>query len=59
VKEFLSQKGVPFQELDVARDARARDDMIKRSGMMAVPTILVDDQVVVGFDRQRLNELLH
>jgi len=59
VKEFLSQKGVSYQEFDVAKDEKARWEMVNKSGRMAVPTILVDDQVVIGFDKNKLEQLLH
>ncbi|MDD3653312.1 MAG: glutaredoxin domain-containing protein [Desulfotomaculaceae bacterium] len=58
MKEYLSQKGVQYKEINVAGDARARDDMIKKTGRMAVPTITAGDQVVVGFNRSELDKLL-
>jgi glutaredoxin-like YruB-family protein len=57
-KEFLSQRGVPFAEKDVSVDATAAAEMVRRSGQQGVPVITVDDQVVVGFDRPRLEKLL-
>ena len=43
---------------NVAEDADARQELMARTGRMAVPVILVDDDVVVGFDRGRLKRLL-
>lgn len=59
VKEFLSQKGVSYREYNVASDTKARDEMLAKSGKMSVPTIVVGNQVVVGFDRAKLEQLLH
>ncbi|HBV95718.1 MAG TPA: NrdH-redoxin [Desulfotomaculum sp.] len=59
MKEFLSQKGVSYTEHDVAKDQRAREDMLRKAGRMAVPTITVGDQVVVGFNPSELEKLLH
>ena len=56
-KEFLSSHGVHFVAKHVAEDAAARDELIARTGRMAVPVITIDD-VVVGFDRGRLQRLL-
>jgi len=42
----------------VAEDAAARDELLARTGRMAVPVITVDDEVIVGFDRGRLKRLL-
>lgn len=58
MKEFLSQKGLAFEEKDVSEDDKAREEMYRRSGHMAVPTIIVDDKVMVGFDPQRLSKML-
>lgn len=56
--EFLSQQGVPFQEKDVSRDRAAAMEMVRRSGQRGVPVITVDDEVIVGFDRRRLEQLI-
>jgi hypothetical protein len=42
----------------VAEDAAAREELMARTGRMAVPVITVDEEVVVGFDRGRLKRLL-
>jgi S1-C subfamily serine protease len=42
----------------VSRDQMAAQDMVSRSGQMGVPVIIVDDQVVVGFNQPRLETLL-
>lgn len=47
-----------FTEVNVAEDQEAREELVRRTGQMAVPVILVDDEVVVGFDRGRLERLL-
>jgi glutaredoxin len=42
----------------VATDQEAREELVRRTGQMAVPVILVGEDVVVGFDRARLTALL-
>jgi len=59
VKEFLSQKGVNYEELDVADNEEARREMLEKTGRMAVPTIIIDGEVIVGFDREKIEEHLH
>ena len=59
VKEYLSQKGVEFREMDVAQDETARDDLYKKTGMMAVPVIEIDGEFIVGFDKQAIEKKLH
>ena len=57
-KGFLDSMGVDYTEYDVSRDRAAADEMVKLTGQMGVPVIAVDGQVVIGFDRQRLQALL-
>ena len=57
-EEFLSQRGVPFRKIDVSVDTQAANEMVLRSGQQGVPVITVGDEVVVGFDRPRLERLL-
>ncbi|MFC2058296.1 glutaredoxin family protein [Chloroflexota bacterium] len=57
-EEYLSQKGIQFVKHDVASDKSATKEMIQKSGQMGVPVIMVDDKVVVGFNRGELDKLL-
>ena len=57
-KEFLSQKGYTFTEYDVTRDRAALDEMVKLSGGRSVPVIAACNEVMVGFDRTRLDQML-
>ena len=57
-KEFLSQKGYPFTEFDVTKDRVALDEMVKISGARSVPVISACNEVMVGFDRNRLEQML-
>ena len=57
-KEFFKEKGIEYKEFDVATDAEKRQEMIKRSGQMSVPVIFVDDEMIVGFNKEKLSELL-
>ena len=58
VKEFLSQRGTAFEECDVSRDPSAAQELVRSTGQMGVPVTVIDGQVVVGFDRARLEQLL-
>jgi glutaredoxin len=57
VKEFLSQKGIEFTERDVTVDELAIAEL-EELGFMTTPVTVIDGEVVIGFDRQRLEELL-
>ena len=56
-KALLERLGVAYTGVDVGEDAGAARKMIKLSGQRGVPVITVDDEVIVGFDARRLNEL--
>ncbi|OHA63377.1 MAG: NrdH-redoxin [Candidatus Wildermuthbacteria bacterium RIFCSPHIGHO2_01_FULL_48_25] len=57
-KAFFQENNVGYEEKDVAKDTQARDDMVKKSGVLAVPVIDVDGQVVIGFDKAKVSQLL-
>jgi len=56
-KAFLDKYGVPYESIDVGADAAQAQKMIEISGQRGVPVIVVDSEVIVGFDAERLNEL--
>ena len=58
VRAYLHQRGVPFTEHDVSRDRQAAAEMVRLSGQRGVPVVLVDGQVVVGFNRPLIDQLL-
>jgi S1-C subfamily serine protease len=58
VKELLSQKGVPYVEKYVDEDRAAAIEMIRRSGQQGVPVTVIGDEVVVGFDKPRLERVV-
>ena len=57
-KRFLSERGANFTEYDVSVDRAAAEEVVRLTGQMGVPVIIVDGEVVVGFDRARLEQLL-
>jgi glutaredoxin len=57
-KEYLSQQGVPYKDFDVTRDREAFNEMVKISGARSVPVITVLDEVMVGFDKGKLDGIL-
>lgn len=57
VKDFLSQKGISFVERDVSRNSSYAQELVRNTGQMGVPVTIIDGQVVVGFDRGRLEQL--
>ena len=57
VKAFLERQGIDYVSIDVGTDKEQAKKMVEISGQYGVPVTTVDDEVIVGFDAQRLNEL--
>lgn len=57
-KEYLSEKGAKFEEYNVGEDRSKAMEMINLSGQRGVPVITVGTEVIVGFNKNRLEELL-
>lgn len=57
-KAFFQENSIQYTEKNVAVDAEAREEMIKRSGQFGVPVIDIDGTLVIGFDKSKLKELL-
>lgn len=59
LKNFLKEKGVDFEEIDVSSDEKAAEEMISKSNQMGVPVVEIDDQIIVGFDKEKISQLLN
>lgn len=57
-KDFFAEKGVLFEDFNVASDLEKRKEMLERSGQMGVPVIIIDNNLIVGFNRPKIVELL-
>lgn len=57
-KEFFKEKGIKYTEYDVLADITKRQEMMDKSGQLGVPVIVIDDQVIVGFNQPQVEELL-
>ena len=59
LKEHLKENNIEFEAIDVSTDRAQLDEMVEKSGQMGVPVSDIDGQIVVGFDRAKINELLN
>ena len=57
-KEFLKEHKIPFQDIDVAADKKAAQEMTEKSGQIGVPVIDIDGMIIVGYDVQALKKAL-
>lgn len=57
-KSYFGEKGVGFIEKNVATDLEARKEMVDKSGQLGVPVIDIDGNIIVGFDKERIAQIL-
>ena len=57
-KDFFKEKGVKYEEYNVAVDLDKRREMVDKSGQMGVPVIDIGGDIVVGFDEEQITKLL-
>lgn len=58
LKSYLKDRGFEFEDIDVSLDREAAKEMIMKSGQMGVPVADINGQIVIGFDREKIDELL-
>lgn len=57
-KNYLKSKNISFEELNVADDMLAREEMIKKSKQMGVPVLDINGTVIIGFDKSAIDTAL-
>jgi glutaredoxin-like YruB-family protein len=57
-KEFLTEKKVAFEDINVQADEAEAREMIKKSGQMGVPVLDIDGKIIIGFDKDEINAAL-
>jgi len=58
LKAWLQKNNISYTDIDISRDQRAAEDLVRRSGQQGVPQTDVNGSIVVGFNQPRLKELL-
>ena len=57
-KDFFNQHNIKYEEFDVGNDLEKRREMVEKSAQMGVPVIQVGNEIIVGFNKALLSELL-
>jgi len=58
LKKYLNEKRVAYEAFDVATNAEAREDMIKKCNCMSVPVVDIDGEIIMGFDKLKIDKKL-
>lgn len=59
LKRYLKDRNIEFEDIDVSKDQKAVQEMIEKSGQMGVPVLDIDGQIVVGFDKEKIDQILN
>ena len=59
LKQFLKQRDIEFEDIDVSEDIKAQEEMIKKSGQMGVPVVDIDGEIIIGFDKEKICKVLN
>ena len=56
---FLKDNNIQFEEIDISKDEKAKDEMVEKSGQMGAPVLDINGEFIVGFDREKIVKLLN
>lgn len=54
----MTEKGISFTNFDVSTDEAKRAEMVEMTGQMGVPVIVIDQDIMIGFDKEQLAQKL-
>lgn len=57
-KEYLKANQINFKEVNVAQDRTGAMEMVRKSGQMGVPVLDINGNIIIGFDKERIDMLL-
>ncbi len=57
-KDFFTERGIAFEDVDVSKDHARAMEMISKSGQMGVPVVDIDGDILVGFQPETFEKLL-
>lgn len=58
LKNFLKERNIQFEDIDVSQNEIAQKEMIEKSGQYGVPVVDIDGQIIIGFDQDKIKKLL-
>jgi glutaredoxin-like YruB-family protein len=58
LKSFLKKHNIDFEDIDVSKDEKALEEMVKKTGQMGVPVVEIDGEIIIGFDKEKISKIL-
>lgn len=59
VKKYFEMHGVEYELYNIKEDSDARNELINKYESMSTPTIVIDEEVIIGFKQEKIDELLN
>lgn len=59
LKEFLKENNIKFEDIDVSQDEKLKEEIIRKSGQIGVPVVEINGEMIAGFDRKKICQLLN
>ena len=57
-KDYFKENNIAYTEYNVASDMARRKEMVDKSGQLGVPVIIIGEELIVGFNRPKIAQLL-
>ena len=58
LKDYLKRNNISFRDIDVSKDQKMAQELVKKSGQQGVPQTEINGKIIVGFNRSKINEIL-
>lgn len=58
VKQYFADKNVEYEDINVAAEPDKAKEMVDKSGQMGVPVLDIEGEIIVGFDKDKINAAL-
>ncbi len=58
LKNYLKEHNIEFEDINVAEDEKAMEYMIEKTGQKEIPVVEIDEEIILGFDRVKIDKLL-
>ena len=58
LKNYLKENGFEFEEIDISKETAKREELIKKTGLATLPVVEIDGQLIIGFDKKKIDNLL-
>ena len=57
-KQFLKDNNITYEDIDVSQDQAKADEMVQKSGQIGVPVLNIDNEIIIGFDKEKIKRAL-